>query len=253
MNATSLDGSSEKLQRWYRNVGQYADQLQATAASITPATAVGIHKSEGGYIFLSLGGQPVIIGGPRPGQQPSLEQAILQHFCSQYPCDSLVPGFSGGQGRDIETLPHWEFSIEPVPTCSSGDGLALVFNRSTQMLKKRELCKQLFEELVLLADAITLQRENGVSVDWHAFKLEGTPDSGRGLITLNENGDAIELDIPACATSPALIRRILPWLKSRVAGDASGQVYLVVTHSEELMGPLLEEPGSLSSIGPATP
>lgn len=239
--SAASSGDSVKLKRWARSSDSYIASLQAIETSITPSTAIGIFETEGGHIYLLIEGQPAIISGPRPAQQDQLERTITQHFCSQYPCDSLIENYSGEHQLDIKTLPHWQFRIESISTCSTGDGLALVFNRPTELLQKRDICKQLFSELILLADALALQRNNGVSIEWHQLAINSTPDSDQAHVIVNSNGDSATLSIPGCAASPALISQVLPWLKSKVAGEAGDQVLLVVTNTEELIAPLLQE------------
>jgi len=234
-------GDSLKLKRWARSADSYIDSLRAIAASITPSTAIGIFEGEGGFVYLLIEGQPVIISGPTPAKQDQLERTITQHFCGQYACDSLIENYSGEHQGHFKTLPHWQFRLESVSTCSTGDGLELEFNRHTELQKKRDICKQLVTELSLLADALALQQKSGVSIEWHELAIYSTPDSEQAHVALNSKGDSATLPIPGCAASPALISQVLPWLHSKVAGDVDGYVLLVVTNAEELIAPLLQE------------
>lgn len=233
-------GDSLKLKRWARSADSYIASLRAIEASITLSTAIGIFEGEGGYVYLLVEGQPVIISGPAPSKQDQLERTITQHFCSQYACDSLIENYSGENHGYLRTLPHWQFRLASVSICSTGDGLELEFTRHTELQKTRNICRQLLTELNLLADALAIQRKSGVDVEWHEFAINSTTDSGQAHVALNSKGDSATLPIPACAASPALISEVLPWLSGKVAGDVDGQIVLVVTNTEELIAPLLQ-------------
>lgn len=130
--------------------------------------------------------------------------------------------------------------MTPFPACNTGDGLELMYGNNDQLLKKRDVCKQLFTELALLAEALTQKQQQGVSVEWHRVSIESAPDAGHHRVILNDQGDSLELALPACAASTELFGRVLPWLRSKVAGEADQSILLVITNAEYLLSALLQ-------------
>ena len=237
--ANSFHSDSNKLNHWARSVDDYTRHLSALAKSITPNTSVRIRQGRDSRIQLQLNNQVVIISSPRLNQQALLEQTITQHFCSQYPCDSLIEGYTSSRSERIETLPHWKFTLSPVASCNSGDGLEFLFSNNDKLLKKRNICKQLFRELTLLAAALAEREAKGIEVEWYQLDIHSASDAGNHVVSFNTRGDTLQLAIPACAGSPKLIKRILPWLVSKADGQGYQGILLVVTNTEELIAELL--------------
>lgn len=230
---------SDKKAQWVRGVEDYSHTLRQLARSITPNTSVRIQRGEDAFIYLQVNGRPVILGSPRANQQALYERKVIAHFCGQYPCDGLIDGYSERRADRIDTLPHWRFRVGPVPSCSTGDGLELMFNSHLELLEKREICKQLFRELAALARALARQRARGVVLDWAQITVRDVPASRLDEVVLNAGGETIQMALPGCAASPKLLSRVLPWLMSRAQGEAYHGVLLVVTNTEELIPQLL--------------
>ncbi len=227
-----------RLVHWAAGVQDYAARLAAFGDHITPHSAVGIQLGLDSHIHLQAQGEVAILSAPRPSQQRLLEQRITRHFCSQYPCDGLIEGYSPGPGGAIETLPHWTFRLGPVPSCNSGDGLELMFSSSASLLEKRKLCKQLFREFVRLAAALAEQSGKGVELDWQAVAVRPGVVPGREQVLLNDR-KSLELSLPASGASPRLLARVMPWLRTKAEGQGSHGIMLVVTNTESLLpGPL---------------
>jgi hypothetical protein len=234
-----LHSDSGKLEHWASSVDDYTRQLSVLVKSITPTTSVRIRQGQDSRIQLQLNSQVVIISSPRVNQQALLEQTITQHFCSQYPCDSLIEGYASRRSERVDTLPHWQFTLSPVASCNSGDGLELLFSNNDKLLKKRNICKQLFRELTLLAAALAERETKGFKVEWYQLEIHSSKNGGNNVVRFNAQSDTLQLAIPACASSPGLIKRILPWLVSKADGQGYQGILLVVTNTEELIAELL--------------
>jgi hypothetical protein len=228
-------GKGSKLAGWSRGVDGYVAQLSAFEAAITPHSQVNIQLGADSQVYLQTHGAVVILSSPRAHQQELLEQRITRHFCSQYPCDSLIEGYTAASHNAVETLPHWTFQISPIPSCSSGDGLELLFADNVDLLKKRDMCKQLFTDFARLAAGLATQAERGVVIDWGFFRVEAHPGMALDRVTLNARGDVIELALPAVAASPSMVKRALPWLISKAENQPYCGINLVITNAEALM------------------
>lgn len=236
---TSSRPTSSKHAAWLNSVDDYTRQLDEIARSITANTSVHIYRGADSRIQLQLNGQIAIISSPRVIHQTLLEQTITEHFCSQYPCNSLIENYAPAHSSTIETLPHWKFQLRPVPSCNSGDGLELLYASNDELLRKRDLCKQLLGEFSHLLGAIAEHQKAGVVIDWYQLEISRPPNAGLNQVRLNLEGDYLELAIPASAGSPELIKRITPWLISRARGETYQGILLVITNTETLVEGLL--------------
>jgi hypothetical protein len=233
-----------KLAGWSRGVDDYVARLAAFEAAIAPHSPVNIQLGADAQVYLQTRGEVVILGSPRVQQQEMLEQRITQHFCSQYPCDSLIRDYSPASGSAIETLPHWTFQLSPIPSCNSGDGLELLFADNSDLLSKRDTCKQLFAEFAQLATALATQARQGVALDWQFFAVVAQPGSTLARVTLNGRAEHIELLLPAVAASASLLNRALPWLISKVKNQPYYGINLVITNTEALVPALRQADGA---------
>jgi hypothetical protein len=232
---TGAQPTSGKHAAWRKSVDDYTRQLEAIGRSITANTSVRIYRGTDSRIQLQLNGQVAIISSPRVNQQALLEQTITEHFCSQYPCDSLIDNYASAGSSAIKTLPHWQFQLSPVPSCNSGNGLELLFANNDKLIEKRDFCKQLFGEFSHLLGAIAERQKAGVAIDWYQLEISSPSYSRLNRVRLNSEGDSLELAIPASARCPELIKRITPWLLSRASGDNYRDILLVVTNTEQLI------------------
>jgi hypothetical protein len=236
--AQAYSGNSSSLAAWARGVEDYAARLAALGTSISPHSSISIQRGMDSHIHLQVRGEVAILSAPRMHQQQMLEERITRHFCSQYPCDSLIEGYSPATDRGIETLPHWTFRLSPVPSCNSGDGLELMFSNDTSLLKKRSVCKQLFGEFARLATALAEQSGKGVELDWQLLAVHPGTAGGKERVFLNDR-DSLELSLPACGASPQLLARVMPWLRTKAERQGNHGVMLVVTNTEGLVAALL--------------
>lgn len=220
--------------RWSRSVSGFADQLQAAADRIAPGTPVAILSGPDGDVYLEVQGRPIIVSAPRMARQAALERSIVAHFCDQYPCDGLIEGYSERSGERIDALPHWQFRVGPVPSCSTGTGLELLFNSERRLLEKRELCRQLFAELAALARALAAAQRRGVALEWDQLRLQAV-DAATTQVLVNRAGDGLALSLPTLAASPRLLGSVLPWLISATEGAGHRGILLVVTNTEDLV------------------
>lgn len=236
--AQAYAGGNNSLAAWAKGTQDYATRLAALGTSITPHSQVIIQRGMDSHIHLQARGEVAILSAPRIHQQRVLEQRITRHFCSQYPCDSLIENYSEGSDSGIETLPHWTFRLSPVPSCNSGDGLELMFTSDIALMKKRNLCKQLFGEFARLATALAKQSSKGMEIDWQLLSVRPGLTGGKELVLLNSR-DSLQLSLPACGESPQLLARILPWLRTKAEQQGHHGIMLVVTNTESLVPSLL--------------
>ena len=100
------------------------------------------------------------------------------------------------------------------------------FAHTAALPRYRAICAQLLREAHALADDMIWQRRQGVVIQWDALAIRSTPRPTQQLVQLNTRGDAILGALPLLNTSPALLRDLVPWLRSRAAGEALSRVEL---------------------------
>ncbi|MEQ8801796.1 MAG: hypothetical protein RLP45_07135, partial [Haliea sp.] len=158
--------------------------------------------------------------------------AILQAFCEQEDCLQLLAAeVERAPGPILESPsgipPSWSFSRSG-PVCEQR-GLQIEFpaggGGAGNLAQYRSLCQQLFSELQLLIADLRSQLRQGVVPDWSALAISATPHRPEHGIRLNRAGDSLLLAVPLLHSTPALLPRLLPWLRSLAeTGEAPGLV-----------------------------
>jgi hypothetical protein len=223
---------SRDLSRWVRAVDTMILDLQALLDTLQPATPVQISTPDSRTVYLIVDGSPVLLSGPRTGEQALLEQRVVEHFCSRNYCDDLLEGerFAPAVAEPADTQPPlWRFSDLGGPVCASGDGLELQFRDATDLGRKREVCTQLVTELRTLVAALRTSVASGTHIDWP--RLSVTPDlyTGKQRLVLNAAGDSLPLSTPYLENAAAILKAVVPWLAAKVDDR---QYNLVILNAE---------------------
>ncbi len=211
-----------KLARWAVAVESLAAELDKLAQTVTTQSTVRTGFGPGNSLYLIVDDKPVVISGPRMKDQADLEKRIVSRFCSLHSCEQLIPL---PQLSDMEpilntraTQTQWSFSEDAGPICSTDDGLVFQFDNASDLRRKREACARVVAELQLLATEIIRHKKKGTRVNWKAVKIETLPLGGPHEIRLNNDGDALNLYVPALAAAPDLFILLGPWLAANVSG-----------------------------------
>jgi hypothetical protein len=207
------------LSRWVRGVDALVLDLQALLDALRPETPVQISTPDTRTVYLVVDGNPVLLNGPRTGEQGLLEQRVLDHFCSRNYCDDLLEGESfatAAAEAAVTAPPLWRFSDLGGPVCASGDGLELQFTDASDLGRKREVCTQLVGELHSLVSTLRTSIAGGTHIDWQ--RLAVIPDlyTGEQQLVMNAAGDAVALSTPHLENAPAFLRAAIPWVAARV-------------------------------------
>jgi hypothetical protein len=203
-------------------VENLASELDELAQTVTTQSTVHIGFGPGNSLYLIVDDKPVVISGPRTEDQADLEKRIVSRFCSLHPCKQLIPMPGPSAAEPVVSTPatttRWSFSEGAGPICSTDDGLVFQFDNASDLRRKREACARVVAELHLLAAEIIERKKIGARVNWKAIKIVTLPLGVSHEIQLNNDGDALNLYVPALAAAPDLFMLLRPWLAANVSG-----------------------------------
>lgn len=229
-------GDASDRRRWAGAVQQLADDYRLLANSIGFLTPVDIDIGPEGSLYLVIDGKLVVASSPRMNEQRLYEQRVIAEFCALNRCNELVRQPMPEASRSAitpEASSQWEFSDHTGPVCSNGDGLEFQFRTLENMDLKRIVCQRIVAELELLANAVSRRMASGTRVDWNSVAIHGPPGGSEHTVTLNPEGDTLQLALPELATQNHAFRRVLPWLAAKVRGE---HYTLVVLDAGSLLG-----------------
>jgi hypothetical protein len=160
-----------------------------------------------------------MLSATRRELQSSLEQMVIDRFCSHHPCaESLQSRATATQAGVNAAQPRWSFSDSGGPLCVSDDGIVLQFDNSTALGSKRDFCQQLVSELRAIALALKQQQEQGVRVELGALKVFAIPTLAEHQLDINTAGDSVQLILPVSYAMPRILQEALPWIRARAEG-----------------------------------
>jgi hypothetical protein len=229
-------GKKAGLARWSSEVQKLADDYASLAVTITQATPIAISTGPEGSLFLHVAGQLVVVSIPRMNEQTAFEQRVVTRFCALNRCADLVDvpvTAARTTRRRARAATLWSFSQDAGPTCSSPDGLELMYRNTDDLGQKRETCARVVAELDTLATAIKTELAAGTRMDWQRLAIVTSADGDEQVI-LNGTGHTLRLSLPTLAARQELLKRVRPWLAAKVNGTP---YTLVITHAEPLMAP----------------
>ncbi|MCB1676539.1 MAG: hypothetical protein KDI01_09620 [Halioglobus sp.] len=228
--ALALDADT-KLAGWARAVDRYAGQLMAVREDIDLGMPVHLYRLREGDVGLRVAGRAVLLNHPRPDQQAAYEQRVLMVYCARHECADAAADAPSGNPLPVSPTPvrpDWTFSNDGAQ-CAHG-GIAVRFADAAGLPRYRAICEQLLLEAQTLADEITWQQAHGVVIQWDALAIRATPGRVQHIVQLNARGDVILGALPLFNSSPAVLRDLAPWLRSRAAGRAPPGLELDAAH-----------------------
>ena len=217
---------ADRLSSWSRAVEQYAGQLSLVLEDVDLGFPVDLRLHPREAVSVSVGGRTIMLAHPRHGQQPVYEQSVLQGFCGNGLCRTLIDEEEALEPIPMSAAlvtPHWEFASSG-PRCSYRN-LAVSFTQGGSIARQRALCQQLMQEAELLATELAWQQRHKVDIDWEQLSLAPVPLRPEHLVTLNRAGDSLLVSLPLLNGTEGLLAQLTPWLQSRHAEEIP-QVHL---------------------------
>lgn len=207
-------GGDASLMAWSRAVERYAAVIDMLLADIEDGFPVELRMDTGAGASVAVEQRVTMLNHPRLGEQARFEQQVLEHFCAQINCAELTGSSRLAQPVRMSTesvRPLWSFTADG-PVCSYR-GLTFEFATDVNITRARELCVQVMNEAVLLADQIAWQRQHGVTVEWDVLTIHATAGRPQHRLQLNLAGDSIVAVIPLIYSSKGLLERLIPWVR----------------------------------------
>lgn len=204
-----------KLLGWSRAVEDYADDMLVLLDEVQQGAPVTLNSSPHEVSRLTVTDRAVILSHPRATQQAEFEQRVLSDFCSRVDCEPLTSTAQDEPPIPVSAslvTPTWSFTPDDA-RCTHGE-LAIRFSRQGNLARQRGLCRELFQELAVLATELAWQRRHGVQVDWDALAIHPVPRQPQHVVILNRTGDSILASIPLVYSTPDLLGDLRPWLQA---------------------------------------
>ena len=215
--------AQQDSRRWSLAVQQLSRELAALAELVSPESSVRLGIGAEQSVYMTVDGNPVVVNGPRPGEQDELERRIVERFCDLHACARFVPETPANESATapppLITNQQWSFSADSGPVCTSGDRLSFQFDNTEQLGLKRLACARVVAELNALAAAIIRYRARGTRVEWQQLSIEQQPGRNQHRVQLNRDGDSLQAAVPTLYASRQLFEKVRPWLISRVNGQ----------------------------------
>ena len=224
-----------KLSRWRHATGAFLIQLQGIYRALDSGATVGLHVDKKQRLLLIIEGSPVVMSGPRIGQEKALKARIVKNFCRIHECSQPLEAERYAQPKpDYSDPGTWILGQKRGPRYETKDGLSFGFSNIASRITKEQACLAIVIELRELVDALMKARESGEQINWAVIKIESIPLRDDHRIILNERGDYLRLDLHSLGEFREFWRAFVPWVRARTNGDIH---HLNFLNSERLFNP----------------
>ena len=239
-NAAEAEGnaSAGAAQVWRRGTRDYVARLQEIRLQLQRGAPLDIVREGRHAVRLIVGSEQVMLSAPRVSTQAAFESAIAESVCAVYDC-AATPTIDEIVGaREHVNGGEWSLADRTPPLFAQADGLHCVFEDMLHLRLKQRACERITRELRMLEEALRAVLQHGGSVDWRALRVgTGTganvdgSAAARRRVSYATNGRYFELDLPLLAAAPEVVQGAIPWLQTRLRGQAA--IY-VITAPERL-------------------
>lgn len=235
----SLQASSKrtsgnlKLARWRRGLDQYIAQLGDLRASLNYDSRIEIVTPPRGPISLFLDDDPVVVSGPELAKARQLEQRIVDRFCRLHDCSRYrqqqpvakieMPRMAAGQ---------WQFQQHRSARYLTPDGLEFVFSSMQEREAKQRVCEAIAGDLRRLVNEIRNAHRAGYRIDWEALRIDTLYNGETEQLTLNRDGDYLNLDLIYFEQGRQPGPQLLAWMKQRAAEQ---EATAIIADSDRLL------------------
>lgn len=219
-----------RLATWRRATESFLGELRVAQASLHVATDVTVQMDRHGQIVILIDGRPFWITWPRVNTQAALEGTLAREFCRRHSCSASATATS----MVADTWPtvggSWVLAQGRSPAWQSDDGVRCEFPDLRERAARESVCAAVVLDLRALAGVIEAAVTLGAAVQWNAVMLDSDVGSARQRIRVNEQGEFVEVSVPALANSGIDWQAAGHWLRLRILGGG-GRVGVTVLRS----------------------
>jgi len=234
LQATSSEARGDlKLARWRRGLDHYIGQLSERQRALDYQSRIEIVTPAKGPVSLFLDDNPVLVSGPELARARQLEQRIVDRFCGLHDCTGYreqppvakieMPRVAAGQ---------WQFQQHRSARYRTPDGLEFIFRSMREREAKQRLCEAIAGDLRLLVNEIRNARRSGYRIDWEALHIDTLYSGEREHVTLNRDGDYLNLDLAYFGRKRQPGPELLAWMKRRAAEQ---EATAIIADSDQLL------------------
>lgn len=235
--------------RWQQGAREYVARLRALRARLPAAGRLAVLREARGGVRLIVDGEQVMLTAPRIGQQAALEARITDVFCASTTCPSPAapratlsrpatpaaaapaPSFPAAPAEEPRRAGEWSIGDRAPPMYSGADGLHCVFADTRHLRLKQTACASVMGELRRLERALRGVLQQGGLVDWKLLEVRAAVEGQATRVSYGTSGRYFELELPALASAPEVVRSAVPWLQTRLRGQ---RLDLVIEAPERL-------------------
>ncbi len=220
----SVKGARKRM-RWAQAVNQYLDYLYAMDDVIKQAPDVEIIADQPGPLQLLSGEFLLPITAPRIARPEPLENAIIDAFCSDYPCDPRALDDPLEPVTPPKPRSGWSFQAGYGSTYQTVDGLKFMFSNVRKRALKEQICLRISQQLRRLVESLKMARQRGQMIDWRYLKIGSGNNAGEQYVLLSAKTAALRLIAPDLALVPGIVDVAKPWLKAQLEQKPIAQFF----------------------------
>ncbi len=212
--------TQKKRRRWTSATNIFLANLQRTYQLLGNYAPLRLYVDNKQKILIVIGDQPIVVSGPRIGDEVTFEQRIIERYCNQYECLKPERNWHSNRFEQEYSAPGgWLLGQNRRMGYLTRDGLLFEFNNATDRIMKGEAALAVIIELRTVVTALKRFRQTGGSIDWTGIVIRSIAANKDHLIELNNQGDYLRLWLPNLHNNENILHESLPWLRARVNGD----------------------------------
>ncbi len=211
--------TQKKRRRWTSATNSFLANLLKTSQLLDNHAPLRLYVDNKQKVLIVVGDQPIVVSGPRIGDEVTFEKRIIERYCNQREC--LKPEQNWHSNRleqELSAPGGWLLGQNRKMSYLTRDGLLFEFNRATDRKMKGEAALAVIIELRKIVTAFKRFQQSGGAIDWTGIVIRSTAASEDHLIELNNQGDFLRLWLPNLHNHGNILHESLPWVHARVNG-----------------------------------
>ena len=223
----------KKRRRWASATNNFLANLLKTYQLLGNYAPLRLYVDNKQKVLIVVGDQPIVVSGPRIGDEVTFEKRIIERYCNQRECLKREQNWHSNRlEQEISAPGGWLLGQNRKMSYLTRDGLLFEFNSATDRVMKGEAALAVVIELRRIVTALTQFQQSGGSIDWTGIVIRSTAANEDHLIELNNHGDFLRLWLPNLHNNRNILHESLPWVRARVNGD---QYQLKIRNADHLL------------------
>lgn len=210
-----------KQMRWASALKAFLEDLYAVRDELDAGAEVEVLVAPPAPVQLLVGQRLVPLTAPRIDDPGALDSAIVELYCTAFPCDPALlepPATQDDPAAVTAETGGWSFRDGLGSTYETVDGLGFMFPDVRRRVAKEQACLQVREALLRLVAVLAADRAAGRAVDWESLAVEPPAQGDARRVLVRTSGALLRLELPALARAPGVLAIAREWIRARVEG-----------------------------------